>query len=359
MLGKIILLKEYHLKDFSIYSGSDVFDILLEKIIEQSYTQVFVLADENTAKHCIPVLNKYLFDIKLFTVGSGEKHKTLQNAERLWLFLQQHYADKKALLINLGGGMISDLGGFCAATYKRGIDYINIPTSLLSMVDAGIGGKTAIDLNGVKNAVGTIKQPVMIFINPEFLSTLPEHELLNGFAEIIKHGLIADTDYLNKITRTDLRDRTKLAQLINGSVKVKLQVIKKDPEEKSLRKVLNFGHTIGHALEAYSLANDKKPLKHGEAVAIGMVCEAFLSKAVLNLSNKELRQIGELIVSIFGKYSLRSILSPEIIRLIKQDKKNVADEINFTLLKRIGKASINHHCSEAQIMAALNYYDSL
>ncbi len=357
--GKSKILKEYHFKDFSIYSGNDVFDILLETIIEKSYTKVFVLADEQTEKYCLPLLNKYLFDIRLITITSGEQNKTLQTAEKIWSRLQQEEADKKAVLINLGGGVIGDIGGFCASTYKRGIDFINIPTTLLGMVDAAIGGKNAIDLNGIKNVIGTIKQPSMVFINPDFLKTLPKEDLLNGYAEMLKHGLILDAAYWQKLISISPWEINKIAPLINGSIKLKMQVVKKDPDEKSLRKILNFGHTIGHAIEAYSLKNDKKPLKHGEAVAIGMVAEAFLSKAKLNLTNKELRQISEVIINYFPRYSFRSILSPEIIRYMKQDKKNVDDAINFTLIKKIGKAGINFTCSESQITAALNYYDSL
>lgn len=357
--GKSKILKEYHFKDFSIYSGNDVFDVLLEKIIEKSYTKVFVLADEHTERLCLPLLKKYLFDIRLISITSGEKNKTLQTAEKIWTVLQEQEADKKAVLINLGGGVIGDIGGFCASTYKRGIDFIQIPTTLLAMVDSAIGGKTALDFNGVKNVIGTIRQPALVFINPDFLATLPKEELLNGYAEMMKHGLILDKDYWEKVCTTKYDELAKLGPLINGSIKLKMQVVKKDPEEKSLRKILNFGHTIGHAIEAYSLAKDKKPLKHGEAVAIGMITEAYLSKIRLNLSNKELRQIAEFISKTYPKYSLRSVLSPEIIRLMRQDKKNTDDEINFTLLKKIGKAGTDYTCSESQISAALNFYDSL
>jgi 3-dehydroquinate synthase len=228
------------------------------------------------------------------------------------------------------------------------------------MVDSSIGGKTGIDYNGLKNAIGTINQPKAIYINPDLLLSLPKDELLNGFAEMIKHGLIIDKSYWEKIVKTGFDDWSKMSTLINGSIKIKLDVIKKDPLEKSYRKILNFGHTIGHAIEAYSLKNDKKPLKHGEAVAIGMVCEAYLSKTQLDLSMKELKEITDFIAQYFPKYSLRTILSPELIKLMRQDKKNEhPDEINFTLLKKIGKGSINHICSETQITAALNFYDSL
>lgn len=353
-------MKEYYLKDFSIYIGNDVFELLLENLIERSYTKVFVLVDENTEKFCLPALTKYLFDIKLIRIQSGEQHKNISTAQQIWDELQSQHADRNSVLINLGGGVVGDIGGFCAATFKRGMDFINVPTTLLAMVDSSIGGKTGIDYNGVKNAIGVITQPKAIYINPDLLNSLPNDELMNGFAEIIKHGLILDKSYWEKIVKTGFDDRAKISGLINGSIKLKLDVVKKDPHEVSYRKVLNFGHTIGHAIESYSLQHDKKPLKHGEAVAIGMICEAYLSKVMLDLSNKELRQIGEFISQYFPKYSLRTILSPELIAVMRQDKKNEhEDSINFTLLRKIGKGSINHVCSESQIAAALNYYDGL
>lgn len=353
-------MKEYYLKDFSIYLGNDVFERLLENLIERSYSKVFALVDENTEKFCLPALNKYLFDIKLIRIKGGEASKNLDTAQYIWNYLQENNADRNSVLINLGGGVVGDIGGFCASTFKRGMDYINVPTTLLAMVDSGIGGKTGIDFNGLKNAIGTISQPIAIYINPELLLTLPKEELLNGFAEIIKHGLILDKSYWEKVKKSGFDDWGKMNLLINGSIKIKLDVVKKDPYEKSYRKILNFGHTIGHAIEAYSLKRDKKPLKHGEAIAIGMICEAYLSKTQLDLSSKDLKELVDFISLYYPKYSLRSILSPELIALMRQDKKNEhPDEINFTLLKKIGKASINHICSETQISAALNYYDRL
>lgn len=352
-------MKEFNLKDYSVYTGTDVFDMLLEQLIEQSYSQVFVLVDEQTEKHCLPILRKTLFDIKVVKINSGENHKTLPTLQYIWDTLIEHEADRKAVLINLGGGVIGDIGGFAAATYKRGIDFINIPTTLLAMVDSSVGGKTGIDYQNLKNVIGTIQPPAAVFINPLFLDTLPQPELLNGFAEIIKHGLIADDRYWEKTFNTSTLTPETLANLIHGSVKIKSSIVKKDPFERDLRKALNFGHTIGHAIESYSLVHDKKPLKHGESVAIGMVCEAFLSKEIIGLSGRDLRVISEFVLLHFPKYSLRNIFSKELISYMRQDKKNSHDTINFTLLKRIGKASINHTCTDAQIALALNYYDAL
>jgi 3-dehydroquinate synthase len=317
------------------------------------------LVDEQTEKHCLPILSKTLFDIKILKINSGENHKNLNTLQYIWDTLIAHQADKKSVIVNLGGGVIGDIGGFAAATYKRGIDFINVPTTLLAMVDSSVGGKTGIDYQNLKNAIGTIQAPAAVFINPIFLESLPQAELLNGFAEIIKHGLIADDSYWEKVFNTSTLTPENLATLINGSVKIKSSIVKKDPFERDLRKALNFGHTIGHAIESYSLMHDKKPLKHGEAVAIGMVCEAFLSKEIIGLSGRDLRVITEFILLHFPKYSLRNIFSKELIAFMRQDKKNTNDSINFTLLKRIGKASINHTCTDAQIALALNYYDAL
>lgn len=352
-------LKEYNLKEYSVFVGTEVFDMLLEQLIERSYSQVFVLVDEQTEKVCLPILHKTLFDTKVIKITSGEINKTLVSTQFIWDELLKHKADRNSVLVNLGGGVIGDIGGFAAATYKRGIDFINVPTTLLAMVDSSIGGKTGIDYQGIKNAIGVIDPPAAVFINPIFLNTLNSRELLNGFAEIIKHGLIGDEDYWEKIFRINKVDAETMGALISGSVKVKMQVVKKDPYESGLRKVLNFGHTIGHAIESYSLANDKKPLKHGESIAIGMICEAFLSKEQGGLSGRELRQISEFILQHFPKYSLRNILSPELIRYMRQDKKNSNDTISFSLLKRIGKAGFDYTCSDAQIALALNYYDGL
>lgn len=352
-------MKEYNLKDYSIYSGTDVIDFLLQQLIEKSYTQVFILVDEQTERHCLPILNKTLFDVKVIKIVSGEVNKSLLSLQQIWDELMKHNADKSSVLINLGGGVIGDIGGFAAATYKRGIDFTNVPTTLLAMVDSSIGGKLGFDYGDIKNAIGVIQNPADVYIYPEFLKTLDERELRNGFAEIIKHGLIADDDYWNKIQGLETFDWRSLATLINGSVKIKQNIVKKDPFEKGLRKVLNFGHTIGHAIEAYSLLNDKKPLKHGEAIAVGMICEAFLSKEYGALSGKELKQISEFILKHFPKYSLRNILSPELIRFMRHDKKNNSELINFTLLKRIGKAVPDYNCTDQQISLALNYYDGL
>ena len=352
-------MKEYNLRKVRIYTGNDVLESLLENLIENSYSQVFVLVDENTEKYCLPLIHKYLFNTKIIKIKSGEQEKTLETTQFIWNELQRYHAAKNSVLLNLGGGVIGDIGGFCAATFKRGIDFINIPTTLLAMVDSSIGGKTGIDFNGIKNSIGIITDPKAIYIYPDFLNSLAKDELINGYAEVIKHALIADFDLWEKFLKVDAFDFQKLNSIINDSIKIKLKIVAKDPYEQNVRKLLNFGHTIGHAIESYSLKHDSKPLKHGECVAIGMICEAFLSRELIDFSNKELRSLSEYILQFFPKYSLKTVLSPDLISYMYHDKKNVGEEINFTLLKRIGKGSINQVCTEHQIARALNYYDSL
>lgn len=352
-------MKEFYQKDYSVFIGNDVFDTLLQTLIEGGYSQVFVLVDEQTERYCLPQLAKYLLTHQVIKVQSGEQHKTLETAEYIWQQLLLKNADRKSVIINLGGGMISDIGGFCAAVYKRGIHFIHVPTTLLAMVDAAIGGKTGVDHRSLKNILGVFQHPKFIFIYPEFLATLPKPEVLNGYAEMIKHGLIADKEYWQKLQQAPIEEWPTMLPLIHTSVKIKMQIVKRDPFEKGERKLLNFGHTIGHAIETYSLMHDKNPLKHGHAVAIGMICEAYLSKLVLGLSSKELKQITELLCRVYPKYSLSNILLPELTQIMRQDKKNSHDQFNFVLLKKIGKATFDVPCTESQMMAALNFYDSL
>ena len=249
-------MKEYNLRKVRIYTGNDVLESLLENLIENSYSQVFVLVDENTEKYCLPLIHKYLFNTKIIKIKSGEQEKTLETTQFIWNELQRYHAAKNSVLLNLGGGVIGDIGGFCAATFKRGIDFINIPTTLLAMVDSSIGGKTGIDFNGIKNSIGIITDPKAIYIYPDFLNSLAKDELINGYAEVIKHALIADFDLWEKFRKVDAFDFQKLNSIINDSIKIKLKIVAKDPYEQNVRKLLNFGHTIGHAIESYSLKHD-------------------------------------------------------------------------------------------------------
>lgn len=352
-------LKVYESKDYNIYNGTEALDFLFQYLIEKDYSTVFVLTDSNTQKHCLPRLSTYLIDFKLINLEAGENSKNIQSCEKIWTFLANHYADRKTVLINLGGGTVTDLGGFCAATYKRGIDFIHVPTTLLGMVDASLGGKQGIDLNYFKNSVGVFKHPRAVFIYPGFLKTLPKRQLVAGVAEMMKHVLISDKDEWDKFRKMNLHDEEKLASLINKSVKIKREIVNKDPLEKNIRKVLNFGHTIGHAIESYSLKYDSNPLLHGEAVAIGIICETWLSFKLLQVSKKEVEEVVEFVVGYFPTYPLAKVNQNELLDLMRNDKKNEDDLIHFALLKKIGKPVINQTTGDALIGEALNFYIQL
>jgi len=351
-------MKEIIQKDFEIHLGAESLEKLTEILIHRAYSKIFVLMDSNTKIHCWPILSPYLVNYVPIQIPAGEQNKTIHYAEYVWEQFQTHQADRKAVLINLGGGVITDLGGFCAATYKRGIDFINVPTSLLAMVDAAIGGKLGIDFKSYKNAIGVFQHPKNIIIYPPFLKTLEKEEQRNGLAEVCKHALIEDKDIFQKLEAISNPNWEDAGALIFQSIKIKVNIVKKDPFEKDLRKTLNFGHTIGHAIETASLLHDKKPLKHGEAIAIGMICETYMSHIVYDLPEKDLKRITHYFLDRFPKYQGK-LDKAELIEYMKNDKKNEAGAINFTLLKKIGKAKINNNCFEDLIGKSIEYYQSL
>jgi 3-dehydroquinate synthase len=351
-------MKEIIQKDFDIFLGTDVLEKLSEILINKEYSKIFVVMDSNTHKFCWPILSPYIMNYEIIVIPAGEANKTLKYAEIIWAKFQELFADRRAVLINLGGGVISDLGGFCAATYKRGIDFINIPTTLLSMVDASIGGKLGVDFNSLKNVIGVFQNPKYIFINPNFLNTLPQDEKRNGLAEVCKHALIEDKSLFQKLESITSHDWENAGPLIFQSVKIKVAIVKKDPLEKDIRKALNFGHTIGHAIETNSLLNDEVPLKHGEAVAIGIICEAYISKAIMGLSSSELQRITDYFMQRFPKYKGK-LNTAKLIEVMKNDKKNREGIINFSLLKKIGKVKIDVNCHDELIEKAINYYKGL
>jgi len=332
----------------------------LKVLLESNrYSKVFVLADEHTSEICLPLFQSFLdfSEFDLIETSAGEENKNIDFCIGIWKTLLDFEADRKSLMINLGGGVITDMGGFIASTYKRGIDFINIPTTLLSQVDASVGGKTGIDIDNVKNMVGTFTLPQMVFIETAFLKTLPERQLLSGFAEMIKHGLIYDKSYYEKLKASSYL--TPAAADIYRSVEIKNDVVTIDPHEKNLRKILNFGHTIGHAIEGYSLANDEDPLTHGEAIAIGFVCEAALSINNSTLSTDELEDISKYILSLYPKYHIKKESYSTLLDLMKSDKKNEDGNILFSLLESIGKCTFNCRVITADILSSLDYYNSL
>ncbi len=351
-------MKEIFSKKFNTYMGSDVFEELAKSLIEREYSKVFVLMDENTERDCYPILKNYLVDVSIIKISSGEQHKTIKTAEYIWQVLHNNFADRRAVLINLGGGVICDLGGFCAATYKRGIDFINLPTTLLAMVDASIGGKQGCDLDSYKNVIGVFAHPKDIYIYTNFLNTLPNVEKRCGLAELSKHALIDNKDLWRLINTNPVFDYNNIQKYVAQSAKIKIDIVKKDPYEKGIRKSLNFGHTIAHAIETWSLKKDMQNLKHGDAVAVGMLCEAYISNKKNDFSSKELEQIIDFVVQNFVFYKSNWNVA-ELISYMKNDKKNYKGNINFTLLKKIGKVKIDVDCDEKIIEEALQFYTSL
>jgi len=319
----------------------------------------FILVDENTLKLVDLLRNTHscLKESTLIKIKSGEQNKNLDTCQYIWKYFSDNNVSKNALLINLGGGVITDLGGFVASTFKRGINFLNIPTTLLAMTDAAIGGKTGIDLDNFKNQIGIISSPIGIYYNQEFLSTLPKKELVSGFAEVLKHGLVKSKSYWNKCTDISF-EKLNWEEVILGSVEIKCDVVKRDPNEKGERRLLNFGHTIGHAIETFMM-NQSTPILHGEAVAIGIICESYISTKMAKLSKVELEEITTNISKLFPKIELKKSTFSNLIELMKNDKKNIANEINFSLLDGIGKGIFNQNCSEEMIMESLAFYTEL
>lgn len=319
-----------------------------------NYSKVAVLVDENTKTHCYPIVKSSLPEHVLIEISSGEHNKNLQTCTHVWNELTTNTFDRKSLLVNLGGGVIGDLGGFCAASYKRGIDFINIPTTLLAAVDANVGGKLGIDFNGFKNHIGFFQDPHAVFVDPIFLDTLSKKELRSGFAEVIKHGLIVDEDYFEQVSKVALAQENWNA-VIAHSIEIKRAVVKEDPKEGGLRKILNFGHSIGHAIETYYLSSENH-LLHGEAIAIGMICEAYLSKKLLGLNDSQLNTISTTILKIYPDLKIYKKDLTGIVKLMYQDKKNVNNFLNHSLLYEIGRAGYDISVDEKDVLDALFYY---
>lgn len=343
--------------------------------------QLFVLTDSHTAEYCLPILADSIGEIPyhLRTIEAGEQSKNLASVQAVWDFLFKHRATREALLINLGGGIITDLGGFAAATYMRGIRFVNIPTTLLAMVDASSGGKTGIDYNGIKNGIGTFTLPLATLIHPNFLRTLPATELLSGFAEMLKHALIASPEEwirLLQLIQSELPQEQFVAALserglLHNSIAIKEQVVAQDPREAGMRKILNFGHTIGHAIESATLHNPTQPYttlhhptqpspSHGYCVLWGMVAEVYLSVVHAGCPREVLQQLTQIMLQWYGRPQCDCKQREQLIQRMYQDKKNEANHSpNFTLLRAVGEPIINQHLSDADINEALEYLFSL
>ena len=340
-----------------IFSNNISFD--LSKYLNQlGHSQLGVISDSNTAKFCYPIIEKLLPEgHKHFSFAAGEANKNLNTCTQIWQWMTGEAFDRKALIINLGGGVTGDMGGFCAATYKRGIRFVNIPTTLLSQVDASVGGKLGIDFNGFKNHIGVFTEPELVLISEIFLETLPHHELRSGYAEVLKHGLIQNANYFSCLKIQDWENQN-WREITEKSVQIKREVVEKDPKESGLRKILNFGHTIGHAFESFYL-NSEKHLLHGEAIAIGMICEAFLSHKKSGLPKDDLKSITDALTEIYGVFQFPISDTDDIIKLCSQDKKNEGATVNFSLLRRIGNCDFNITAATSEIKEAITYYQTL
>jgi 3-dehydroquinate synthase len=354
---QICSMKKFNIQteSYSISIGN-LSDSSFDELLTSKYKNAkkIILVDENTKTHCLEYLLTEFSSLKnaeIIEIPAGEENKVLEICYQIWESLSEYQISRHDVMINLGGGVVSDLGGFVASIYKRGIDFINIPTSLLAMVDASVGGKTGVDLGSYKNQLGLFSNPVALYVDAGFLSSLPEEEQLSGYAEMLKHGLIKDKHYWNQL-------KSKSPSLIDvddiyHSIELKKEIVQQDPFEKNERKKLNFGHTVGHALEGFLLGTNKQ-ITHGHAVAIGMLCESHLSFKKGLLSEQVYEEIAEVIKEKYKQISINEGDYPSLISLIKNDKKNHQNQIKCVLLKAIGNAVIDIELKEEEILACFS-----
>ncbi len=356
-------MREIIKKTGSVYFSSSKWDILNTKINDLKSSTIFILVDANTLKYCLAfMLNKLELkdNYKVLEIPVGEVNKNIKTCEYLWNQLSENNADRQSLLINLGGGVVTDIGGFVASTFMRGIQFVNIPTTLLAMVDASIGGKNGVDLGIIKNQIGVINNPVMVLICKEFLNTLPKNQLKAGYAEVIKHGIIDSESYWDKIKIFNELNIDEMDAIIWESVLVKNNIITIDPFEKNTRKKLNYGHTLGHAIESYSIGNHSVPsLLHGEAIAIGMVLTTYISHIQCGFPKETLIEISNYIFNKFKKIEFNQDDIKHIIKLLKHDKKKHDNKVLFVLLNDIGKHQLNCEVPQDLIFEAFDYYKNI
>ncbi|WP_320814822.1 3-dehydroquinate synthase [Flavobacterium sp.] len=346
--------------NYKIVFDNSGYEFLTEIITPQLYSKIFIIVDENTSDQCLPYFLAHFateVTIEIIELEAGESHKNIETCLGIWNSLTELEGDRKSIIINLGGGVITDIGGFVACTFKRGIDFINVPTTLLAMVDASIGGKNGVDLGNLKNQIGIIKEPKAVIIDTHFLSTLSAREMRSGLAEMLKHGLIYDKKYWNKFKNLNDLNTDDLNDLIHESIQIKNTIVSEDLTENGIRKSLNFGHTLGHAIESYLLEHPtKKSLLHGEAIAIGMILESYISKEKNLISENEYLEIKELINSLYEKVEFNDIDIKKIIELLIFDKKNEFGTIQFALLNGIGKIKINQTSENELIINSFEDY---
>lgn len=339
---------------------SENLELSLTQAIQQiHFDKLFILTDENTDRFCLPLIKgiESLKGIEPILIGAGDTHKTLDTLASVWKILGDRGASRHSLLINLGGGMVTDLGGFAASTFKRGIPYINIPTTLLAMVDASVGGKTGINFNGLKNEVGVFAPAESVIIDTAFLKSLDKENLCSGYAEMLKHGLISTESHWAELLNIDFNhpNYKTLQTLVGQSVQIKENIVEQDPYEKGIRKALNLGHTVGHAFESLALELHQ-PRLHGYAVAWGLVCELYFSCVKTHFPKDKLRQTIQFIKDNYGVFTFDCKQYDHLYEFMTHDKKNEAGIVNFTLLGNIGDIRINQFASKEEIFEMLDFY---
>lgn len=331
---------------------------LVSAISECEHDRIFILADETTSEKCFPKLSRFLClkGATPIVIRPGDTHKTVDSLCEVWTALSQGGATRHSLLINLGGGMTTDLGGFAASTFKRGIDFINIPTTLLAMVDASVGGKTGVNFGGLKNEVGVFSDSRFVIVSTQFLDTLDSENIRSGYAEMLKHGLISDESHWAELVDFDLArpDLARLQRMVADSIGVKERIVAADPHEHGLRKALNLGHTMGHAFESFAMRHGR-PILHGYAVAYGLVCELYMSVRKTAFPTDRMRQTVRFILDNYGRFQFTCDDYPELLELMTHDKKNTSGTINFTLLGGIGDIRINQTAAKEEIEEAMDF----
>ncbi len=346
--------------NYYVHFEQSAYDQLSQYLKDNFHSKIFLLVDTNTNKHCLPLfLNKANLTgkVALIKVAAGEEHKNIDTCSMLWNELSDLGADRKSLIINLGGGVITDMGGFVASTFKRGIKFINIPTTLLSMVDASVGGKTGVDLGVLKNQIGLFSNPEMVLIDMDFLATVSEREMRSGLAEIIKYGFTFDKELWKIIKVFQGLEMDVIKKLVHRSVEIKNDVVLQDLLENSLRKSLNFGHTMGHAIESYFLeSSDKKSLTHGEAIAVGMVIELYYSSVKFDFPMELTAELKLFVNRFYGKVNIETTDMDAIIDLMKYDKKNVSGKVNFVLLDALEHCQLDVQLTGEMIKEGLDFY---
>ena len=341
---------------------SDLYSSITEKINSGNFSSIFILVDENTEKYCLDIFlqKSKIESYNKIVILSGESNKNIESCISIWDQLNSFKADRKSLLINLGGGVLTDIGGFAASTYLRGINFINIPTTLLGMVDAAHGGKTGIDFKLLKNQIGVFNEPLEVLLDNEYLKTLSNDEYINGYAEVVKHSLLTNKSNLNfnSLIKLDLFKESE--HIINSYSQVKNEIVESDKYESNIRKVLNLGHTIGHAVESFSHISKKiTDLKHGEAIVIGLITELYISHKKLNFPMKDLIAVKEHLSKYFSQISFSESDIDQVCDLMIYDKKNSSNKINFVLLKEIGDPRLDQYVNRDTFKESFLFYNNL